>query len=75
MVRFGTALALALAVACSGVAVSDALAGGKPAVCKKTTLMGKVKSWSCKTGQVCCSVPLVGYYGCGKKTLGGCIKL
>lgn len=75
MVRYVAAFALALALATSGGLVSDALAGGKPGVCKKTTLTGKVKSWSCKTGQVCCSVPLIGYYGCGKKTLGGCVKL
>lgn len=75
MVRFATALALALAIASSGALVSDASAKGKPGVCKKTTLTGKVKSWSCKTGQVCCSLPALGYYGCGTKTLGGCIKL
>lgn len=75
MVRFVSALALALALASSGALVSDALAKGKPGVCKKMTLAGKMKTWSCKTDQVCCSVPAVGYYGCGTKTLGGCIKL
>lgn len=75
MVRYVSALALALAIASSGAFVSEALAKVKPGVCKQATLTGKVKTWSCKTDQVCCSLPTVGYYGCGKKTLGGCIKL
>jgi hypothetical protein len=74
MARFVSALALAVAVAFSGSvvagAVSDAAAKGKPGICKKATLEGKVKKWSCRTDQVCCALPILGYYGCGSKTLG-----
>lgn len=73
MVRFVSALALA--IASSGALVADAQAKGKSGVCKQASLTGKVKTWSCKTDQVCCSLPTLGYYGCGKKALGGCIKL
>jgi hypothetical protein len=78
MVRFVSAVALAVAIAFSGSIVSgtlsDAAAKGKPGICKKTTLLGKVKTWSCKTGQVCCGFPIVGYYGCGSKAL-GCLDM
>lgn len=74
MARYVSALALAVAIAFSGSvvagALSDAAAKGKAGVCKKTTLQGKVKKWSCKTDQVCCGFPLLGYYGCGTKALG-----
>ena len=72
MLRLVSALVLAAAIAFSGSivsgAMSDAVAGG--GVCKKKTLSGKVKSWSCKSGQICCSAPLLGYFGCGSKKFG-----
>jgi hypothetical protein len=78
MARFVSAAALTLAIAFSGSIVSgtlsDAAAKGKAGVCKQTTLLGTVKKWSCKTGQVCCGFPLVGFYGCGSKTL-GCLDM
>jgi hypothetical protein len=74
MLRFVSALALAMAIAFSGSivsgAMSDVAAKGKAGVCKKTTLEGQTKTWSCKTDQVCCALPLLGYYGCGSKELG-----
>jgi hypothetical protein len=71
MIRFSTMALIACAMAL-GVSVSDAQAGK----CKQTSLLtGKTKTWSCKSGQVCCSAPLIGYAGCGTKKIGGCIKL
>jgi len=74
MVRFVSAMALAVAVAFGGAVVfgsmSDVAAKGKAGVCKQTTLAGTHKKWSCKTDQVCCSLPILGFYGCGSKTLG-----
>jgi hypothetical protein len=39
-------------------------------VCRKATVSGKVKTWRCKRGQFCCSAPILGYFGCGKKGYG-----
>jgi len=72
MLRLVSALALAAAVVFSGSivsgAMSDAVAG--KGVCTKKTIDGKVKKWTCKSGQICCSMPLLGYFGCGSKTMG-----
>jgi hypothetical protein len=44
--------------------------------CKQANFVtGKSKSWSCKSGQICCSVPVLGYYGCGTNKLLGCVKI
>jgi hypothetical protein len=79
MVRLVSALALALAIAFSGSilsgAVSDAAAKSKLGVCKKTSLIGTTKTWTCKSSDYCCSVPILGYYGCGAKKLFGCVKI
>ncbi len=70
MIRFCAFAALGLALVFGGTGGAEA---GK---CTKTGLLtGKTKSWSCKSGQVCCSVPILGYYGCGKNQILGCVKL
>jgi hypothetical protein len=79
MVRVVSALALAVALAFGGAFVSgtfsDAAAKSKLGLCKKTTLLGKAKTWTCKSGEYCCSAPILGYYGCGAKKLFGCVKI
>jgi hypothetical protein len=78
MDRVVSALALAVALAIGGTMVSgtfsDAAAKSKLGLCKKTTLAGKAKTWTCKSGEICCSAPIIGYFGCGSKTT-GCLKL
>ena len=79
MVRVVSALALVVAVTLGGAFVSgtfsDAAAKSKLGVCKKTTLLGKAKTWTCKSDGYCCSVPILDYYGCGSKKLFGCVKI
>jgi len=76
MIRIFTFVALAFAIAFTGMVVSGSMSGAEAkkgshmAMCRKTTVTGKVKRWSCKSGQFCCSAPIVGYFGCGKKGLG-----
>ena len=78
MVRVVSALALAVALALGGALVSgtisDAAAKSKLGLCKMTTLAGKAKTWKCKSGEYCCSAPILGYFGCGSKAT-GCLKL
>ena len=78
MVRLVSALALALALAFGATfvsgTISDAAAKSKLGLCKKTTFLGKAKTWKCKSGEYCCSVPILGYFGCGSKA-SGCLKL
>jgi hypothetical protein len=70
MIRFCAFAVLGLALVFGGTVGAEA---GK---CTKTGLLtGKTKTWSCKSGQVCCSVPILGYYGCGTNKLFGCVKL
>ena len=64
-----------LTVALFGLALTFCSAA-EAGVCKHTGLLtGKTKTWSCKSGQVCCSAAILGYYGCGTNKLGGCIKM
>ena len=78
MVRVVSALALAVALAFGGAiisgTISDAAAKSKLGICKKTTIAGKAKTWTCKSGEFCCSAPILGYFGCGSKAT-GCFKL
>jgi hypothetical protein len=70
MIRFCAFAVLGLALVLGGTVGAEA---GK---CTKTGLLtGKTKTWSCKSGQVCCSAPILGYYGCGKNQILGCVKL
>jgi hypothetical protein len=63
-----------LAIALFGFAMSFSAA--EAGICRHTGLFtGKTKTWSCKSGQVCCSAGILGYYGCGTNKLGGCIKM
>lgn len=71
MIRFCALAALTVALAFGGT--MSAAEAGK---CTQTNfLTGKAKSWSCKSGQTCCSAPVLGYYGCGTNKLLGCVKL
>ena len=74
MVRVVSALALALALGGVLVVGTTSDAAAKVGVCKKTTLLGKAKTWKCKSGEYCCSAPILGYFGCGSKAT-GCLKL
>ena len=69
MLHLASAMALAAAIAFSGSIVSGAMsdaAAGK-GMCTQKTLLGKTKTWTCKSGQLCCSMPALGYFGCGSK--------
>jgi hypothetical protein len=64
---------LTIALLTLPLALSSAAEAG---MCKQTALLtGKTKTWSCKSGQVCCSAPLIGYSGCGTNKIGGCLKM
>jgi hypothetical protein len=76
MIRIFSIFLLALAIAFSGSVVSGTISGAeakkapRSGVCRKATVSGKVKTWRCKRGQFCCSAPILGYFGCGKKGYG-----
>ncbi|MCK5088340.1 MAG: hypothetical protein KAQ88_00030 [Hyphomicrobiaceae bacterium] len=76
MIRIFSILALALAMAFGGLVVSGSMTGAEAkkaprvGMCRKTTVTGKVKTWRCKRGHFCCSAPILGYFGCGKKGFG-----
>ncbi len=77
MVRVLSTLTLAVALVFGGAlmsgTVSDA-AAGKLGLCKQMTVAGKTKTWKCKSGEYCCSAPILGYFGCGPKAT-ACLKL
>jgi hypothetical protein len=76
MMRILSVVALAVAIAFSGLVVSGSMTGAearkapRTGLCRKMTVTGKVKKWRCRRGQFCCSAPILGYFGCGTKNIG-----
>ena len=76
MVRHLTLAALLIAVAFGGSIASGTLSSAqakkyhRAMVCRHVKLNGKVRRWRCRSGQLCCSAEIGGYYGCGSKYLG-----
>jgi hypothetical protein len=76
MIRFWTFAALALALAFGSSVASGTMSAAEAGKCRQTGMLtGKTKTWNCKSGQVCCSAPILGYYGCGTNKLLGCMKM
>ncbi len=71
MIRFFAFVMFAVAIAFAGSVTSGSMSAAEAGgVCKKKTVTGKTKTWTCKKGQFCCSAPILGYFGCGKKGAG-----
>lgn len=80
MIRICAIVALAFALALGALVASGTMSGAHakksagPKLCRHVTLTGQVKKWRCKSGQLCCSAEILGYYGCGSTPL-ECLQL